>query len=243
MRFVEQGRTVVRKFRNSIGQMRLKTFGPITHVATNLRLAALTFDDGPHPKYTRQLIEILDRHNAKATFFMVGKAAAQYPEVVKMVAEAGHVIGNHTWDHPVFGEVSTHERLRQIRYCSRTLRPFETKLFRPPYGVENYRSHFCARLMGYQVVKWNIAVVDWENYSADWIADNVVSQLRPGSIILMHDNLYGADDPCRESTLEAVDRILRNASKEFRFGSIPDLFSSGRPERSRQAIGRTASIL
>jgi peptidoglycan/xylan/chitin deacetylase (PgdA/CDA1 family) len=238
-----KNKSTFRIIRDGVHGMRLKQFGPITHVSTALNVAALTFDDGPHPEYTPQLLAILRRYKAKATFFMVGETAERYPDVVKMVAEDGHVIGNHSWNHPVFTDISGQERRRQIHACSKTLWPYEAKLFRPPYGCEHFRSHLDARLLGYLVVKWNIAVVDWETYSADWIADNVIAQISPGCIILLHDNLYGATNPCRKPTLKAVEKLLCKSSKTFQFRSVADLFTIGKPESSCKAIGRTAPHL
>jgi peptidoglycan/xylan/chitin deacetylase (PgdA/CDA1 family) len=96
----------------------------ISSVATTEPIAALTFDDGPHPRHTPKLLEILKRYNAKATFFMVGKVASRYPELVKAVADAGHVIGNHSWDHPSFPSLTRSERLSQVLRCAAALNPY-----------------------------------------------------------------------------------------------------------------------
>src|SRR5262249_51775884 len=131
----------------------------------------------------------LKRFDAKATFFMVGKAASINPDVVKMVAEEGHAIGNHSFTHIAFPQLDSAGRREEIRHCAEILKPYGTMLFRPPYGVENLFCHHDARSLGYQVVKWNVAVSDWEDNSGDWIAEGILQRLTAGSIVLLHDNL------------------------------------------------------
>jgi len=106
--------------------------GIITHVETQEEVAALTFDDGPHPEYTPRLLEILERLQARATFFMVGEAAQRHREIVRRVADAGHAIGNHSWDHPSFPQITGRERREQIRPCERAIAPYGERIFRPP---------------------------------------------------------------------------------------------------------------
>lgn len=98
--------------------------GTITHVSTRELLVALTFDDGPHPDYALRLLDILERHQAHATFFMLGEAAKRHPEIVTMVARQGHAIGNHSWDHPSFPLVNGRERRAQIRACGKAIEPW-----------------------------------------------------------------------------------------------------------------------
>src|SRR5206468_4992188 len=86
-----------------------KIRGAITHVATGEAIAALTFDDGPHPEFTPRLLDILDKHRARATFFMLGENARRHPDLVQRVAQVGHVIGNHSWDHSVFPSLTRRE--------------------------------------------------------------------------------------------------------------------------------------
>src|SRR5262249_4930611 len=86
--------------------------GALTEVKTDEPIAALTFDDGPHPIYTPALLDILQKHVAQATFFMVGTAATAQPAIVRQVAQAGHAIGNHSWDHPSFLSIRSPERRR-----------------------------------------------------------------------------------------------------------------------------------
>ena len=208
----------------------LPFLGSITHVSTSEPVAALTFDDGPDPDYTPLLLNVLKKHSIYGTFFMVGKAAVKYPELVKQVAQAGHVIGNHSWDHCSFRSITQKERLKQIRECAKAISPYGQKLFRPPYGDQTISSRIDALLLGYKVIIWNVCVYDWENHDSNWIFDKLIKSLKPGSIILLHDSLWntivkGAENRCQ--MIEALDKFLEKTTKQFRFVTIPELLNSG----------------
>jgi peptidoglycan-N-acetylglucosamine deacetylase len=236
---VSNSKATFRFIKEAPGNVRRKAFGPITHVATNLNLVALTFDDGPHPEYTLQLLEILRRYGAKATFFMVGEAAKHHPSVVRTVSEHGHAIGNHTLNHVALPDLSSKARQEQIRGCSEILGCHEAKLLRPPYGSENILSHLDARRLGYRVIKWNVAVADWEDRTAESLATRLLEQIKPGAIVVMHDNVYGKPDRRREQTLEAVKTILGELSQTFCFCTVPELLRRGKAMTSFELIGVT----
>jgi len=211
----------------------LPTFiiGTITNVTTKEPVAALTFDDGPDPGFTPKLLNILAKHNAYATFFMIGKAAERYPELVQQVAQAGHAIGNHSWDHLSFRAINRRQRLQQIRSCSKAIAPYGLKLFRPPYGDQSITSRIDAFLLGYKVITWNIAANDWEKHDPEWIFNKLERSLKPGSIILLHDSLWttivkGTED--RSYMLKALDMFLERNITKFRFITIPELFRYGK---------------
>lgn len=208
--------------------------GTVTHVSTSYAVAALTFDDGPHPEFTDRLLRILERHQARATFFMVGEAAQQQPHLVRRVAQAGHAIGNHSWDHPSFPLLSRRERRRQLRACQTAVAPWGRRLFRPPFGHQTTASRFDAWLMGLEVVTWSIASEDWLGRDAQWMVERVSSQIEPGSVILFHDSLYALGErsnPDREPTLDAVNRLLERLNERFRFVTLPELFDCGQAQR------------
>ena len=94
-----------------------KVVGTVTHFATDNTIAALAFDDGPHPEYTPRLLDILEKYKVRATFFMIGKGAIEHPSIVKRIAQSGHAIGNHSWDHASFTTIRGKERREQIRAC------------------------------------------------------------------------------------------------------------------------------
>lgn len=209
-------------------------FGTITHVSTKESVVSLTFDDGPHPEYTPHLLEILEKYNARATFFVIGKAAQKFPDLLRQIAEGGHAIGNHSWDHTSFPLITGPERRRQIRACAKAIAPYGQRLFRPPYGHQSLRSRFDAFLLGYQVVTWSVIASDWLDYDKDKLVRQLAGSIEPGSVVVLHDALHDyledkyAD---RESTIEAVKMLLEGHSDRFRFVTIPELFKHGRPQR------------
>lgn len=208
--------------------------GTITNVTTQEAVVALTFDDGPHPEYTPRLLELLEKHHAKATFFLVGDSAKRYPELVERIAKAGHSIGNHSWDHPSFPLISGRDRRWQLHACEEAIAPYGQKLFRPPFGHQTIASRIDALLYGYKVIAWNVVGVDWLDHDADRIVDRILSRISPGSIILLHDALYvteQADYASREATLEAVDLLLERERNNYRFVTVPKLLECGRPEK------------
>jgi peptidoglycan-N-acetylglucosamine deacetylase len=210
--------------------------GTVTSVATSEPIVALTFDDGPHPDYTPRLLDILERHHARATFFMVGEAAQKYPEIVQRVAQTGHAIGNHSWDHPSFPLISVRERWAQIRACAKVIAPYtdRVRLFRSPYGEQNIASRLCVLLLGYQDIMFNIATDDWCGGDKVSIADQIESRIQPGSVIVLHDRLFDALEESyfnREAVLDAVQVLLQRLGGRFRFVTIPVLLRHGSPQR------------
>ena len=204
-------------------------FAPITEVRTMAPVVALTFDDGPNPVYTARLLKVLQRHRAKATFFMLGSAAQAHPEIVDAVADAGHAIGNHSYSHCDFLELSHRRRVQEIRACSRSLQGYETKIFRPPYGRGNLASYIAVRSLGYKVVKWTISTGDWKHLKGTDISELILQQLRPGAVILLHDGIANNPNADRSATIDAVDRLLNGTAGKYRYLTIPDLFTMGRP--------------
>ena len=212
-----------------------RLLGTITRVKVDQPLAALTFDDGPHPDYTPRLLEVLARYGAKATFFMVGEAAKSQSDLVRQVAEAGHAIGNHSWSHVSFPTVSKQERRVQVQRCAAELAPFEQRFFRPPHGHQTLSTRFDLWRLGYQVVTWNIAPQDWLDVPAEELVSRVMARLKPGSIVLFHDNLINYEDEKyvdREATLVAVDNLLSQLSDHYQFVTLPTLFEAGEPVRT-----------
>jgi len=209
--------------------------GAITRVTTDDKVVALTFDEGPDPVWTPRLLEVFDRFDAKATFFWLGQFAKDHPEVVRQAAEAGHTIANHSFDHPSFPLVSRQERRRQVLACAAALEPYQTRLFRSPYGNESMASRLQIRLMGYQVINWDIVGYDYLEHDAEWMAGQMVGEIRPGSIVLLHDRILSAPEPgCfnREPMVESVRMVLERLGSEYRFVTVPELLEHGKPERS-----------
>ena len=178
---------------------------------------ALTFDDGPHPRYTPQILDILAQYGVQATFFMVGSNAEYYPELVKRVLAEGHEIGNHTYHHYHTVNVSTEALTQDILSCTQVLSQFTNgtppKLFRPPEGVfdENIKQ-FC-RDNGYTIVMWSIDTRDWAHTPVSEIVAGVRANARDGAIILMHD-FVGKNSPT-PTALRQIIPMLQESGYEI----------------------------
>ena len=207
--------------------------GTITHVHTKKPCIALTFDDGPSPEYTGRLADILEKHGAQGTFFIVGTRGAQYPELIQRLIENGHAVCNHSWDHASFPMLTRQQRLTQLRRCQAILPPGQAKFFRPPFGHQNRSSALDILLAGYQSVTWNVLAQDWLDHNTRYIVDRVGTKLTPGDIVLFHDSLYTyLEERYRnmESTLEAVD-ILLGKYPQYQYITVPELCRQGKPQR------------
>ncbi|HSF42943.1 MAG TPA: polysaccharide deacetylase family protein [Thermoanaerobaculia bacterium] len=208
--------------------------GSVIRVATREPAIALTFDDGPHPEDTPRVLEALERHGARGTFFMVGKSAHRYPEVVARAAAAGHTVANHSWDHPSFRRIDGRYRRAQIRWCAEALAPHGAKLFRPPFGEQSVASRLDALGSGHRVIWGDVIAEDWRDDPADVLVQRVMRRLRRGSIALFHDTLYTTTDERfrdRGPLLAALDTLLGKLSGEYRFVTVPELLALGRPVR------------
>jgi peptidoglycan/xylan/chitin deacetylase (PgdA/CDA1 family) len=228
-----------RNVRRLFNPLKSRILSTITNVETINPVIALTFDDGPNPKYTPRLLKILAKYKAYGTFFMLGKAAQQYPEIVKQVAQGGHAIGNHSWDHPSFPLISGQERRAQIRACANATTPFGSKLLRPPYGHQSVGLRLDALWLGYKIISWNVVAYDWIGHDTNWIINKLIPKIRPGCVILFHDSLYDVLDYSyfnRSSTLEAIERLLEMLSDNYSFITLPELLKHGKLKKQNWSI-------
>jgi peptidoglycan/xylan/chitin deacetylase (PgdA/CDA1 family) len=213
--------------------MKNRLMGTITDVDTDLPVLALTFDDGPNPKYTPELLKLLKKYNVHATFFMVGQAASQNPELVRQVYENGHTIGNHSYHHKELPSLNIFHQIKELLMCRFAVRPYGSLLLRPPWGKQTNRSRLIASLLGYRVITWNLTGEDWVDHSPQWIYNHLAAKLRPGSIILLHDRIFGSTQKTpqynRTKMLEAVELLLEMTKGTFKFVTIPQLLGSGNP--------------
>ena len=216
---------------HSIKALARPLIGTITHVSTSHHAIALTFDDGPDPNHTPSLLDVLGQYDAKATFFMVGASARKYPHLVRRVAEAGHAVANHSWNHPSFPSISSRERRRQLRACCDALAPYGVPCFRPPGGHLTPRSALEVRSMGYMVIGWNLNPEDYLARSAEAISGRILRELRPGDIVLLHDSNFHHPDTDRDATVQAVDMVLKGIHQHYDLVTIPQLLAMGRPQR------------
>jgi peptidoglycan/xylan/chitin deacetylase (PgdA/CDA1 family) len=203
---------------------------------------ALTYDDGPNDPWTLRLLEVLDRHSVKATFFVLGKFVRQKPEIVRALAAAGHVIGNHSWDHPRLIFASDAELHRQVEETQSVI--FDAcgvtpTLFRPPYGGRRPGTLQAVRALGLEPVMWNVTCYDWKATSADKVFAHAQRQIRGGDVILMHDGDQLAMGTDRGHSVEATDRIIAQYKAQgYQFVTIPEMMKKLGAPRSRPSVGR-----
>lgn len=191
------------------------------------RQLALTFDDGPNDPWTPRLLEVLDRHQVRATFFLIGRYVAQRPEIARQVAAAGHVIGNHTWDHPNLIFVRPREVEGQIRRCAQALEQAigpHSDLFRPPFGGRTPLALRAVRRCGLVPVLWSVSGWDWEAKSAAEVENKVLGSVEGGEVILLHDGGHRYLGVDRSFTVTAVDGIIRRCRDQgFTFVTVPEM--------------------
>lgn len=169
----------------------------------------LTFDDGPRNPFTQQVLDVLAKYNAKATFFVIGQQAAAQPEMIETIYAAGHGLANHTYSHRSLLGASWETFQNDVESGRNALAAYNTICVRPPYGkVDGNTGAFAAKL-GYHVVLWSIDPRDWALPGADAIASRVVNKAYPGAIVVLHDG--GGD---RSQTVAALDTILARLSEQ-----------------------------
>lgn len=182
---------------------------------------ALTFDDGPHPVYTREILDILREYNIRATFFVIGENVEKYPELVEQELAEGHEVGNHTYSHCHLSEVAPEKIIREIEACEATvyqLCEYRTKLFRPPEGVLPEAIHDYTANADYTVVLWSIDTYDWAHNPIDRIMENVRRNADPGDIILMHDSVNDSLTP--DALRQVIPYLL---SEGYSFVTVSEL--------------------
>lgn len=194
-----------------------------TRLPVKEKVIALTFDDGPWPRTTEQVLDILKENDIKATFFWIGRNVKHYPGIAKLVVDAGHVIGNHTWHHwykqmdPVTAAREIEDTAAQI-YETVGVR---TELFRPPGGFLKNGPAGYAEKRNYAVMMWSADSRDWHFETPQVLIRNVLKEAQPGGIVLMHDG--GGN---RSKTVKALPQIISDLRKRgYKFVTVPELLA------------------
>ncbi|MBF8982396.1 polysaccharide deacetylase family protein [Lutibacter sp. B2] len=188
------------------------------------KLVALTFDDGPHPRFTPKILDVLKEYDAKATFFMLGKHVKLYPKVVKRVAKEGHEIGNHTYTHIDVKANSSQKIQDEFKKTQEIVYEVTGKkptLFRPPYGFYNSIVKNITSKEGCRIVLWSTHQdsKDWSCPGVNKIVNTVVKKTKNGDIVILHDYVVGESD-----TIEALKTILPELKKKgFKFVTVSEL--------------------
>ena len=198
-------------------------FGRTVLAGDDAREVALTYDDGPNDPYTLQLLEVLARHNVRATFFLIGRFVRQRPEIVRQIRAGGHLIGNHTMTHPVLLGLSPREIREQLADCNASIEDATgeaVRFFRPPHGARCTEVLRTAAELGLIPVMWNVTGRDWTSLSPEQIFRRVEQKVhmnqrrKKGSNILLHDGGQADLGVDRSSTLEATSRLLESWSQD-----------------------------
>ncbi|MDE0699270.1 MAG: polysaccharide deacetylase family protein [Acidimicrobiaceae bacterium] len=186
---------------------------PATPSADPGDVVYLTIDDGPHPVYTPQILDILARHNARATFFVVGYLVERYQAIVERIVAEGHTVANHTWLHEDLTTLSRESFDETIARTQEILGEHAAPCLRPPYGSRNAFTREWAASHGLALALWTVDTFDWRNPGAATIANRIVAGATDGAIVSLHDG--GGD---RSQTVEALDDALsRLSDSEIRY--------------------------
>ena len=187
---------------------------------------ALTFDDGPHPVYTPQILDILAEYHVHATFFLIGENVEQYPELVQRIQREGHEIGNHTYCHANLKKTAPgriREEILETEDALLLIADQRPKLLRPPGGLYNKQVCETASALDYDVILWTIDTRDWAHTPCDAIVANVEGNIRCGDIILCHDAVGGKPSPTPDAVRRIVPDLLRQG---YDFVTVSELIHS-----------------
>lgn len=201
------------------------------------RVIALTFDDGPHPQLTPQLLDILRQNGVRATFFVVGSNVKAHPDIVRRAMAEGHEIANHSWSHPALTKLGASGLQHEIEGTNDAVeaatgrRPVN---MRPPYGALNSRvREYLTKNRNLNIILWSVDPLDWKRPGAATVAQRLVEGAAPGGILLAHDIHPG--------TIEAIPEVIaRLKEKGYRFATVSQLlalqgYGSSEPARKTAA--------
>ena len=198
----------------------------VRHVDTPKKLVALTFDDGPSETFTPQVLELLAKYHAKATFFVIGYRAKQYPQLLARELADHHEIGNHTYSHVIL----THKSEGRIRKelldghnaIMESVGADESHYFRPPRGRFDKKVLQLARNEGYKIILWSVDSGDWSNPGATKVARHVLAKVHSGDIVLFHDQ--GGN---RTQTIDALNQVIPALERQgYHFVTLSELMKS-----------------
>lgn len=165
---------------------------------------AITFDDGPHPEFTPQVLELLRKYDVKASFFCIGKNIEKHPELFQQIIKEGHIVGNHTYSHSNnIGFMTTSNLILDIKQTNvliKKISGLNVKLFRPPFGVTNPRFKRALRNVGLQSIAWSIRSLDTTSKPKDHILSTICNKLTKGDVVLLHDT--------SEKSVEILEQLL-----------------------------------
>ena len=220
---------------------RSQLFGrTFTGLGAGSRRLALTFDDGPNDPHTLRLLEVLAKHDVKATFFMIGRFVAERPEIALAVAQGGHVICNHTYTHPNLFFASGSKLAQELGDCEKALADAvgeHSELFRPPWGFRRPATLRAIRRRALATVMWSACGDDWKLLTGEAIERKVVRDIRGGDVILLHDGGHWHMGVDRAPTVAATDRLIaRYRGEGYSFVTIPEMMAHHGDEEARSGF-------
>ena len=172
-------------------------------------MIALTFDDGPAGQKTERILDLLEEHGGRATFFVLGYRVERHRDTIVRAAEMGNEIANHSWSHPRLPQLDADEIAEEIRRTSSAIEDvtgISPPIMRPPFGRTSYVVRNVAEELGYVMVNWTVDTLDWQHRDADRIYNIIMQEAYDGAIILMHD--------IHSSTIEAMERVIPRLVEE-----------------------------
>ena len=193
---------------------------------------AMTFDDGPSAENTPRLLEMLKQRNIKATFFLIGQNVASNPDLVRRILAEGHEIGNHSWTHPQLSRLSDQKVTAEITKTQDAIKDasgFTPTLLRPPYGaITSRQREWIENQFGLSIILWSVDPFDWKRPGASVISQRILSQARPGAIILSHD--------IHKQTVDAMPATLDGLMRKgFKFVTVSQLIALNKPKEALPA--------
>ncbi|MFW6359201.1 MAG: polysaccharide deacetylase family protein [Chroococcales cyanobacterium] len=199
--------------------------------SSNSNAIALTFDDGPHPEYTPQLLQVLDRYQIPASFFWLGSCVSRYPAIAKAICDRGHWIGLHGYHHRAFPRLSATEledslnKTKEAIFKACFLEPNKICDVRPPNGLFTPKTLKLLHQLQYRPVMWSVVPEDWELPGISCVKQRVLQQVKNGSVIVLHDGYYGGKDVA-QTTAELIPLLQEKA---YNFVTIDALWQQQQP--------------
>ena len=201
--------------------IKLLFFNQVWNIPNSENTIYLTFDDGPTPEITERVLEILDKHHIKATFFCIGDNVRKHPEIVQKILSKQHSVGNHTYSHLKGWKTPTKTYISNSEACEIKLNSLfkirNSKLFRPPYGKITPWQSYKLRKLGYKIIMWDVLSKDYDaSISAEKCYENVIQNVSSGSIIVFHDS-----NKAKDNVLNSLEKTIETLkSKGFNFEKI-----------------------
>lgn len=209
----------------TLGQLRKKYSHYFLTNGPRINKVALTFDDVPDPRFTPQILDILKSHGVTATFFANGHRITKYPDIFRRIHEEGHAIGNHSYSHPNFNRLSVPEFVSEIQRTEQAAYPiiqYYPKMIRPPYGEITEDQLKWAAEHSYRIVNWNVDSLDWKGIGKNEVIQNIMSNIRPGAIVLQHGG--GGVGSDLSGTIQALPEVItRLQALGYELVTVPEL--------------------